>query len=104
MTHSHSSAPNVHPQTPIVLTSEQLDSLLARAVQAALAAAAEQPPVERLLSAGEAAQRLGVATATVRRWYREEGLPGYRRGERGHLHYRAAELDAWHRQHLGVTS
>lgn len=48
----------------------------------------------RLLTAEQAASRLGVSTATVRVWARDRGLPTVRLAPQT-VRYRANELDAW---------
>jgi excisionase family DNA binding protein len=47
----------------------------------------------RLLTAREAAEKLGFKPATIVRWTREGKLPGYRCGRL--LRYRERDLDAW---------
>lgn len=47
-----------------------------------------------LLTAEQAAARLGVSTATLRVWARQRGLPTVRLAPQT-VRYRAGELDAW---------
>jgi excisionase family DNA binding protein len=49
---------------------------------------------ERLLTAREVADELGVTPRTVLRWTRAGVLPGYRIGGRA-LRFRADEVDGW---------
>ena len=49
---------------------------------------------ERLLTAREVADELGVTTRTVLRWTRAGVLPGYRIGGRA-LRFRADEVAGW---------
>lgn len=51
-------------------------------------------PLDRLLSAQEVAEYLGVPLATIYTWrHRSQGPPGLRVGR--HLRYRRRDLDAW---------
>ena len=52
---------------------------------------------ERMLTAREVAETLGVAPKTVLRWTSERGLPGYRIGRA--LRYREGDVEAWLRRH-----
>jgi excisionase family DNA binding protein len=52
---------------------------------------------ERLLTARELAETLGVAPKTVLRWTDTRGLPGYRIGRA--LRYRERDVEAWLRRH-----
>jgi excisionase family DNA binding protein len=49
----------------------------------------------RLLRTVEVAERLGVSTETVLRWYRSGKLPGGRRLASNVLRFEADELEAW---------
>lgn len=49
---------------------------------------------ERLLTARQVADMLGVAPATVLRWTRQGALPAVRLPS-GQIRYRAAELEEW---------
>jgi excisionase family DNA binding protein len=48
---------------------------------------------ERLLTAREVAERLGVARATILRWTRRGELPAFKLGRA--LRYREAEVESW---------
>ena len=50
---------------------------------------------DRLLTAREAAERLGVEKITIVRWLRSGRLPGIKIGTRGDWRIRASELDAY---------
>jgi excisionase family DNA binding protein len=52
---------------------------------------------ERLLTARELAETLGVTPKTVLRWTDARGLPGYRIGRA--LRYREADVEAWLQAH-----
>ena len=56
----------------------------------------QQPP---WLTIGEAAERLGVSIATLRRWDTSGKLPASRDGN-GRRVYPHEDLDTWHRTHL----
>jgi excisionase family DNA binding protein len=49
---------------------------------------------DRLLTARQVADRLGVTAETVLRWTRRGDLPGFRLPG-GAIRFRAAELDGW---------
>lgn len=49
---------------------------------------------ERLVTAREVADWLGVTTSTVLRWTKEDKLPGFRLPG-GALRYRASDLTEW---------
>ena len=54
----------------------------------------EISPLDRLLSAQEVAEYLGVPLATIYNWrHRSQGPPGLRVGR--HLRYRRRDLEAW---------
>jgi excisionase family DNA binding protein len=53
--------------------------------------------IERLLTAREVADRLGLTPETVLRWTRRGELPAFKLGSA--LRYREAALDAWLEQH-----
>lgn len=58
--------------------------------------------IERLLTAREVAERLGLTTDTVLRWTRAGKLPGIRLPS-GQLRYWEGELDEWiERQRTGT--
>jgi excisionase family DNA binding protein len=52
---------------------------------------------DRLKTARELAETLGVAPKTVLRWTEERGLPGYRIGRA--LRYREGDVEAWLQAH-----
>jgi excisionase family DNA binding protein len=52
---------------------------------------------DRLLTARQVAETLGVTPKTVLRWTSTRGLPGFRLGRA--LRYREADLEAWLRRH-----
>lgn len=54
----------------------------------------EVSPLDRLLSAQEVAEYLGVPVTTIYTWrHRSQGPPGLRVGR--HLRYRRRDLEAW---------
>ena len=77
--------------TVVVLTPEQLQDLVERAITRALARAPGEP-VGDVLTTEQAAELAGVTPKTVRTWI-AEGLPARRHRRR--LVIRRADLDAW---------
>jgi excisionase family DNA binding protein len=77
-----------------MLTVEQLDHRIRKAVDAALGEAARPPEV---LTTEQVAKRLGLHPKTVARLVRTEGLPAHRLGGegRGEYRFKASEVDAW---------
>lgn len=62
----------------------------------------EIKPLDRLLSAKEVAECLGVPLATIYTWrHRNQGPPGLRVGR--HLRYRRRDLEVWIDQQLEKT-
>jgi excisionase family DNA binding protein len=52
---------------------------------------------DRLLTARQVADRLGITAETVLRWTRRGDLPGFKLGRA--IRYREADLDAWLAEH-----
>lgn len=50
--------------------------------------------MDELLTARQVAELLGVSTATVLRWTREDKLPGFRLPS-GAIRYRDADIQRW---------
>ena len=53
----------------------------------------KQPPEQKLISIGRAAQLLGISIATLRRWDDSAQLPSIRSGPRGHRFYKLSDVE-----------
>lgn len=78
----------------IVVTPEELEAIVERAVRRALEAAGHEPPSARLLKPEEAGDRLGVTKTTILKWARKKGLPHRRLGDR-EVRFVEAEILEW---------
>lgn len=77
--------------TLVVLTPEQLEQLVERAVERALSRVFPAAPPELDLTSEQAAEALNLAPKTIRRLAREGKLPGKRRGSTWRFTRRAVE-------------
>ena len=56
------------------------------------------PAGKQLLSTGEVALLLGKSVDTIRRYYRDSGLPGVRQGVHGHMVFDRQAVMVWWRR------